>query len=70
MVSEGGARAVFLDRDGVLAIPEFHDGRSFAPQQLAEQLPVDAIEVNEHPNRPDCIVSSLGEAAKIVVGRA
>jgi len=43
MVSEGGARAVFLDRDGVLAIPEFHDGRSFAPQQLAEQIVVGRV---------------------------
>jgi D-glycero-D-manno-heptose 1,7-bisphosphate phosphatase len=28
------ARAVFLDRDGVLVIPEFRDGRSFAPTRL------------------------------------
>jgi D-glycero-D-manno-heptose 1,7-bisphosphate phosphatase len=35
MVS-GGARAVFLDRDGVLSIPEFRDGRSFAPRRLAD----------------------------------
>ena len=29
------ARAgVFLDRDGVLTIPEFRDGRSFAPRRL------------------------------------
>ncbi len=27
-------RAVFLDRDGVLTIPEFRDGRSFAPRTL------------------------------------
>ena len=26
--------AVFLDRDGVLTIPEFRDGRSFAPRTL------------------------------------
>ena len=27
-------KAVFLDRDGVLSIPEFRDGRSFAPTAL------------------------------------
>jgi D-glycero-D-manno-heptose 1,7-bisphosphate phosphatase len=26
--------AVFLDRDGVLVVPEFRDGRSFAPRRL------------------------------------
>jgi D-glycero-D-manno-heptose 1,7-bisphosphate phosphatase len=29
-------RAVFLDRDGVLVIPEFRDGRSFAPRRLED----------------------------------
>jgi D-glycero-D-manno-heptose 1,7-bisphosphate phosphatase len=29
-------RAVFLDRDGVLTIPEFRDGRSFAPRRLVD----------------------------------
>jgi D-glycero-D-manno-heptose 1,7-bisphosphate phosphatase len=29
-----GSRAIFLDRDGVLVIPEFRDGRSFAPRNL------------------------------------
>ncbi|NJM12237.1 MAG: HAD-IIIA family hydrolase [Synechococcaceae cyanobacterium SM1_2_3] len=28
------AKAVFLDRDGVLTVPEFRDGRSFAPRRL------------------------------------
>ena len=28
--------AVFLDRDGVLTIPEFRDGRSYAPLRLAD----------------------------------
>jgi D-glycero-D-manno-heptose 1,7-bisphosphate phosphatase len=28
-------RAIFLDRDGVLVVPEFRDGRSFAPKSLA-----------------------------------
>jgi D-glycero-D-manno-heptose 1,7-bisphosphate phosphatase len=36
MVSGGGSRAVFLDRDGVLTVPEFRDGRSFAPRRLAD----------------------------------
>jgi D-glycero-D-manno-heptose 1,7-bisphosphate phosphatase len=30
-----GQKAVFLDRDGVLNIPEFREGRSFAPRTLA-----------------------------------
>jgi len=34
MVSEDRARAVFLDRDGVLTVPQFRDGRSFAPRRL------------------------------------
>ena len=36
MVGRGGAPAVFLDRDGVLTVPEFRDGRSFAPRRLAD----------------------------------
>jgi D-glycero-D-manno-heptose 1,7-bisphosphate phosphatase len=28
--------AVFLDRDGVLSVPEFRDGRSFAPKRLSD----------------------------------
>jgi len=31
-----GRRAVFLDRDGVLVIPQMRDGRSFAPQRLED----------------------------------
>ena len=30
------APAVFLDRDGVLVVPEFRDGRSYAPTTLAQ----------------------------------
>lgn len=30
----GGRKAVFLDRDGVLVIPEFRNGRSYAPRRL------------------------------------
>src|SRR5947209_3684336 len=29
-------RAVFLDRDGVLTIPLFRQGRSFAPRRMAD----------------------------------
>lgn len=29
-------RAVFLDRDGVLVVPEFREGRSFAPREIAD----------------------------------
>jgi D-glycero-D-manno-heptose 1,7-bisphosphate phosphatase len=37
MVSgNAGAKAVFLDRDGVLVVPQFRDGRSFAPQRLED----------------------------------
>jgi D-glycero-D-manno-heptose 1,7-bisphosphate phosphatase len=36
VVSENAIRAVFLDRDGVLTIPEFRDGRSYAPRRLEE----------------------------------
>lgn len=28
--------AVFLDRDGVIVVPEFRDGRSFAPTQIEQ----------------------------------
>jgi len=36
MVADNAGRAVFLDRDGVLVVPEFRDGRSFAPRRLAD----------------------------------
>ena len=29
-------RAIFLDRDGVLVVPEMRDGRSFAPRRVEE----------------------------------
>lgn len=35
-MSGGSARAVFLDRDGVLVVPERRDGRSFAPSRLED----------------------------------
>ena len=31
-----GRPAIFLDRDGVLVIPEFRDGRSYAPRKLLD----------------------------------
>ena len=34
MADDGAARAVFLDRDGVIVTPEFREGRSFAPRTL------------------------------------
>jgi D-glycero-D-manno-heptose 1,7-bisphosphate phosphatase len=37
MIGRAGKPAVFLDRDGVIVIPEFRDGRSFAPTRV-EQL--------------------------------
>jgi D-glycero-D-manno-heptose 1,7-bisphosphate phosphatase len=36
MVDRAGNRAVFLDRDGVIVVPEFRDGRSFAPRRLED----------------------------------
>jgi D-glycero-D-manno-heptose 1,7-bisphosphate phosphatase len=34
--SAPGRKAVFLDRDGVIVVPEFRDGRSFAPVRLQD----------------------------------
>jgi D-glycero-D-manno-heptose 1,7-bisphosphate phosphatase len=36
MVTSGGARAVFLDRDGVLVVPEFRGGCSYAPRRIED----------------------------------
>ena len=36
MVRPGLAPAVFLDRDGVIVVPEFRDQRSFAPMRLQD----------------------------------
>lgn len=36
MSGAGGRRAVFLDRDGVIVVPEFRSGRSFAPRTLGD----------------------------------
>jgi D-glycero-D-manno-heptose 1,7-bisphosphate phosphatase len=53
-----GARAVFLDRDGVLVVPEFRDGRSFAPTSLANFRIDDAA--------PECL-GSLKQAGFLLV---
>jgi D-glycero-D-manno-heptose 1,7-bisphosphate phosphatase len=34
MTDNRAKRAIFLDRDGVIVVPEFRDGRSFAPTNL------------------------------------
>lgn len=34
--SNGRRPAVFLDRDGVIVVPHFRDGRSFAPRRLED----------------------------------
>lgn len=39
-----GERAVFLDRDGVIAVPEFREGRSFAVRRFADFRLYDGIE--------------------------
>ena len=36
VTTAGVRRAVFLDRDGVLVVPVFREGRSFAPTELKE----------------------------------
>lgn len=36
VTAAGTARAVFLDRDGVIVVPEFRDGRSYAPKRLED----------------------------------
>lgn len=54
----GPRRAVFLDRDGVLVVPQFREGRSFAPTTLAEF----AI----YPDAPSC-VGRLKEAGFFTV---
>src|SRR5208283_2510382 len=51
-------RAVFLDRDGVLVVPLFRDGRSFAPTNLQE--------FSIYPEAARC-VSRLKEAGLLVV---
>ncbi len=44
-MAEPRSRAVFLDRDGVISVPEFRDGRSFAPRRLEDfSLYPDAVQ--------------------------
>jgi D-glycero-D-manno-heptose 1,7-bisphosphate phosphatase len=53
-----GAPAVFLDRDGVLVVPQFRDGRSFAPTTLEDFRIDDAA--------PECLVA-LKQAGFLLV---
>jgi D-glycero-D-manno-heptose 1,7-bisphosphate phosphatase len=69
-------KAVFLDRDGVLAVPEFRDGRSFAVRRLADfrlyddaAPSVDALDAAGYlaivvTNQPD-IANGLVSAAEV-----
>ena len=52
-------RAVFLDRDGVLVVPEFRDGRSFAPQRVAD--------FHLYPEAPSCVARLKAAGFKLVV---
>jgi D-glycero-D-manno-heptose 1,7-bisphosphate phosphatase len=36
VAGETGRKAVFFDRDGVIVIPEFRDGRSFGPRRIED----------------------------------
>lgn len=43
--ASGGRPAIFLDRDGVIVVPEFRNGRSYAPTTLdAFEMYSDALE--------------------------
>jgi D-glycero-D-manno-heptose 1,7-bisphosphate phosphatase len=53
-----GARAVFLDRDGVLVVPQFRDGRSFAPTTI------EAFRIDDAA--PECL-GSLKQAGFLLV---
>jgi D-glycero-D-manno-heptose 1,7-bisphosphate phosphatase len=52
-------RAVFLDRDGVLVIPKFGDGRSYAPRTLEEF----AI----YPDAAECVTRMKNAGYKVIV---
>jgi D-glycero-D-manno-heptose 1,7-bisphosphate phosphatase len=58
MTDSKAARAVFLDRDGVIVTPEFREGRSFAPTTL------DAFHLYE--SAPQCL-KSLKDAGFLLV---
>ena len=53
------AKAVFLDRDGVLVIPDFRDGRSFAPTRLDEY--------RFYPEAPEALARLRAAGYKLVV---
>ena len=52
-------RAVFLDRDGVLTVPEFREGRSFAPRSL------EAFEI--YPDAADAVARLRAAGFKVIV---
>jgi D-glycero-D-manno-heptose 1,7-bisphosphate phosphatase len=52
-------RSVFLDRDGVLVIPEFRDGRSFAPRSV-EQFAV-------YPEAAACLARLKAAGFQLIV---
>src|SRR5436309_2076746 len=56
-------RAVFLDRDGVLVVPVFRDGRSFAPLNLGEY--------RFYPEAADCLqrLKQVGWALVVVTNQ-
>lgn len=56
-------RAVFLDRDGVLVVPEFRDGRSFAPRELSK--------LQFYPEARDCLseLKTAGYALVVVTNQ-
>lgn len=51
--------AVFLDRDGVLTIPEFRNGRSYAPQRLEN--------FHLYPDAADAVKRLKGEGFIVIV---
>jgi D-glycero-D-manno-heptose 1,7-bisphosphate phosphatase len=52
-------RAIFLDRDGILVVPQFRDGRSFAPRTMKE------FEI--YAEAPRCVTWLQKAGFKIVV---
>ncbi|MEM8648022.1 MAG: HAD-IIIA family hydrolase [Pseudomonadota bacterium] len=57
-MASGLKRAVFLDRDGVLTVPEFRNGRSYAPKTL------ETLEF--YPDAPEA-VNRLKEAGFMLI---
>jgi D-glycero-D-manno-heptose 1,7-bisphosphate phosphatase len=53
------AKAVFLDRDGVLVVPEFRDGRSYAPRGLEGY--------RFYPDAPEALARLKAAGYKLVV---